>query len=70
MQHAVEGLSVAAISYYVLNLSGAALRALHAANLPLDPEILEGFLILPVVAAVVLFTGRIRKLGHEDAQRG
>jgi len=68
MQHAVEGLSVAAISYYVLNLSGAALRALHAAHLPLDPEMLEGLLILPVVAAVVIFTGRIRKLGHEDAR--
>lgn len=70
MQHAVEGLSVAAISYYVLNLSGAALRALHAAHLALDPEILEGLLILPVVAAVVIFTGRIRKLGHEDARPG
>jgi uncharacterized membrane-anchored protein len=66
MQHAVEGLSVAAISYYVLNLSGAALRALHAVHLALDPEIVEGLLILPVVAAVVLFTGRIRRLGHEE----
>ncbi len=69
MQHAVEGLSVAAISYYVLNLSGAALRALHAAHLPLDPDVLEGMLIIPVVAAVVLFTGRIRRLGHEDPHR-
>jgi uncharacterized membrane-anchored protein len=70
MQHAVEGLSVAAISYYVLSLSGAGLRALHAAHLPLDPEMLEGILILPVVAAVIRFTGRIRKLGHDDAHRG
>ncbi|RDV00241.1 DUF3422 family protein [Trinickia dinghuensis] len=69
MQHAVEGLSVAAISYYVLNLSGAALRALHAAHLSLDPDIFEGFLIIPVVAAVVLFTGRIRRLGHDEPQR-
>jgi uncharacterized membrane-anchored protein len=69
MQHAVEGLSVAAISYYVLNLSGAALRALHATHLALDPEIIEGLLILPVVAAVVIFTRRIRKLGHEEAQQ-
>ncbi|TAM51978.1 MAG: DUF3422 family protein [Paraburkholderia sp.] len=69
MQHAVEGLSVAAISYYVLNLSGAALRALHAVHLPLDPEILEGLLIAPVVVAVVIFTGRIRRLGHEDDRR-
>jgi uncharacterized membrane-anchored protein len=60
---------VAAISYYVLNLSGAALRALHAAHLSLDPDILEGFLILPVVAAVVLFTGRIRRLGHDDPRQ-
>ncbi|MGN6652708.1 DUF3422 family protein, partial [Trinickia sp.] len=69
MQHAVEGLSVAAISYYVLNLSGAALRALHAAHLSLDPDVLEGLLILPVVAAVVLFTGRIRRLGHDEPHR-
>lgn len=65
MQHAVEGLSVAAISYYVLNLSGAALRALHAAHLSLDPDVLEGLLIIPVVVTVVLFTGRIRRLGHQ-----
>ena len=69
MQHAVEGLSVAAISYYVLNLSGAALRALHAVHLPLDPELLEGILIAPVVAAVVWFTSRIRRLGHADSPR-
>lgn len=69
MQHAVEGLSVAAISYYVLNLSGAALRALHAVHLPVDPEVLEGLLILPVVAAVVVFTSRIRRLGHDHSHR-
>ena len=67
MQHAVEGLSVAAISYYVLNLSGAALRALHAVDIALNPEIVEGALIVPVVVAVVLFTSRIRRLGHADS---
>ena len=69
MQHAVEGLSVAAISYYVLNLSGAALRALHAAHLSLDPDVLEGLLILSVVAASVKNTGRIRRLGHDEPHR-
>jgi len=69
LQHAVEGLSVAAISYYVLNLSGAALRALHAAQLPLDPEVLEGLLIVPVVVAVLLFTRRIRRMDRDDSHR-
>ncbi|UUZ75026.1 DUF3422 domain-containing protein [Polaromonas sp. P1(28)-13] len=58
LQHAVEGLSVAAISYYVLSLTAAALRALHAAHFPLDPELIEGILIVPVVLLVVLATRR------------
>jgi len=44
LQHAVEGLSVAAISYYVLSLTASALRALHAAHFALDPELVEGAL--------------------------
>ena len=48
MQHAVEGLSVAAISYYVLSLLGVALKALHGVGFPVEPEVGEGLLILPV----------------------
>lgn len=61
LQHAVEGLSVAAISYYVLNLAGAALKAMHAAHLPVDPEVGEGLLIIPVVAIIVFATRRLKR---------
>ena len=60
LQHAVEGLSVAAISYYVLSLTGAAFKALHVLNLPVEPELAEGIAIGPVVLAVIAITRRTR----------
>jgi len=60
LQHAVEGLSVAAISYYVLSLAAAGFKALHVMNLPIDPELAEGLLIAPVVMAVFFITKRSR----------
>ncbi|KUZ97699.1 hypothetical protein WI41_03315 [Burkholderia latens] len=68
LQHAVEGLSVAAISYYVLSLATAAFKALHVMNLPVDPELAEGLLIAPVVFAVIHITRRTRaQLAHAEA---
>lgn len=61
MQHAVEGLSVAAISYYVLSLISVALKALSSFGLPFDPEVGEGFLIIPVLALVFYCTSRLRQ---------
>lgn len=61
LQHAVEGLSVAAISYYVLSLLSAGLKALHAVRLPLDPELAEGLLIVPVVLLVLHATRRSKR---------
>lgn len=66
LQHAVEGLSVAAVSYYVLSLAGAALKSLHAAALPLDPELVEGLLIVPVVLSVLMVT-RHKKRGDRKS---
>lgn len=60
LQHAVEGLSVAAISYYVLSLAAAAFKALHVLSLPVDPELAEGLLIAPVVLGVIHITRRTR----------
>jgi len=54
LQHAVEGLSVAAISYYVLSLASAGFKALHTLHFPLDPELAEGLLIAPVVLLVMI----------------
>src|SRR6266702_805977 len=61
LQHAVEGLSVAAISYYVLSLAGAAFRAMHELHLPVAPELAEGLLIAPVVLMVIGITKRARR---------
>ncbi len=60
LQHAVEGLSVAAISYYVLSLAAAAFKAMHVLNLPIEPELAEGLAIGPVVLAVIVVTRRAR----------
>jgi len=62
LQHAVEGLSIAAISYYVLSLSGAALRSLHAANFLGSPEAIEGILILPVILSILFIMRRKRRI--------
>lgn len=52
LQETVEGLSVVAISYYLLGLLGYAAKGLKAAGIPIDPEIttLAG---VPVVLGLV-----------------
>jgi uncharacterized membrane-anchored protein len=52
LQETVEGLSVAAITYYVVGLVGYAAQALHAAGLPVNKEIAIGVAI-PVIGLVV-----------------
>ena len=52
MQQAVEGLSVVALSYYLLGLIGYIGKAFKAANLPVNPDIITGALA-PVVAFIV-----------------
>ncbi|MBF6990317.1 MULTISPECIES: DUF3422 family protein [Cupriavidus] len=66
LQHAVEGLSVAAISYYVLSIAAAGLKALHVVKLPVDPELAEGLLILPVVLIVFGIIKRSRTQKSHD----
>lgn len=52
MQETVEGLSIAAITYYVVSLVGYLAKALEAAGLRVDPAIAIGVAI-PVVAVLV-----------------
>ncbi|MFI4939004.1 MAG: DUF3422 family protein [Burkholderiales bacterium] len=52
LQQAVEGLSVAAISYYVAGLFNYAGKALKASGWPVNPDIATGIL-LPVIAVGV-----------------
>jgi uncharacterized membrane-anchored protein len=62
LQTTVEGLSVAAITYYVVGLLGYAAKGLHELGLPADPTVVTAISI-PVVAVVVaLGVRRIRRL--------
>jgi uncharacterized membrane-anchored protein len=57
LQETVEGLSIAAISYYVVGLLGYLVKGLKAAGVPLDPEVAVGALV-PVVVFGVWWTLR------------
>jgi uncharacterized membrane-anchored protein len=57
LQETVEGLSVAAITYYIVGLVGYGADALEAAALPVDPVLVTG-LSIPVVAIVVALSVR------------
>jgi uncharacterized membrane-anchored protein len=61
LQSTVEGLSIAAISYYVVSLLLYLGKALKGAGLPVNPEIATGALIPLVLWAVWRTTRRIHK---------
>lgn len=61
LQGTVEGLSIAAISYYVVSLILYAGKAAKASGLPVDPEIVAGALIPLVLWAVWSATRRIHR---------
>jgi len=57
LQSTVEGLSIAAISYYVVSLLLYGAKALHAVGMPMDPEVAVGLLV-PLVLWLVWRTSR------------
>lgn len=59
LQSTVEGLSIAAISYYVISLLLYAGKALKAAGLPINPEMAAGALVPVVLWAVWRTTQKI-----------
>lgn len=61
LQQTVEGLSVVAISYYLLGLIGYLARALAAAGVPLDIDLAVGVAVLPVAALVWYGVRRVRR---------
>jgi uncharacterized membrane-anchored protein len=68
LQQTVEGLSVAAICYYVLGLLGYGLKGLKAAGAPLNPDLLVGLLVPLVALALVWALRRTRRrLREKDA---
>jgi uncharacterized membrane-anchored protein len=71
MQHTVEGLSVAAISYYSIGLVKYLIESTDLKGFPLDKAQLVGISVPIVIAAVWYFTRRVhkrfKKMGAEDS---
>jgi uncharacterized membrane-anchored protein len=61
LQQTVEGLSVAAISYYVAGLAHLVFEGLHAAGVRLNPALATAAVVPVVVVAVALLVRRIRR---------
>ena len=57
MQHTVEGLSVAAISYYLVGLLKYLIEALYNSGVPIDKSLTVGISV-PIVVLVVWFATR------------
>jgi uncharacterized membrane-anchored protein len=67
LQQTVEGLSVAAISYYVVGLLRMGINAGVEAGWPVDVDIATGVMVVPVVAGVWwLVRSRRRRIEGED----
>ena len=61
LQATVEGLSIAAISYYVVSLLYYGIKALKAGGAPINAEVATGAVIPLVLWAVWYTTRRIHK---------
>jgi len=66
LQSTVEGLSIAAVTYYIVGLVGYAAKAAKASGARLDPDLAMG-LSIPVIAALMAFGLRKvrRAVAHE-----
>lgn len=61
LQQTVEGLSVAAITYYATGLAGYVFKAAARAGAPIDPELATGFAVLPILAGAAYAMRAIRR---------
>lgn len=74
LQETVEGLSVVVLSYYLLGITGYGLRAIKAAGLDIDIELMTGIAI-PVIITIVFFAIRkfrriVSKSAFSEGKRG
>ena len=69
LQQTVEGLSVAAVAYYVAGLVGYLAKAAKAVGLNLNPDIAVG-VVVPVTAAVMLWSLRRMRRRLSDDEPG
>ena len=65
LQQTVEGLSVAAVSYYVVGLISYLAHGAEDAGMHLDPTIVAAISVPFVVAAIALIVRRIRRRNGE-----
>ncbi len=66
LQSTVEGLSIAAVTYYIVGLVGYAAKAFKAAGGHIDPELTMGFSIPVVAALMALGLRKMRRaVAHE-----
>ena len=61
LQQAVEGLSVVAISYYMVGLCGYAAKAAKAGGLPINPDLATGLMVPVIVLLVALALRRLHR---------
>ena len=61
LQETVEGLSVAAITYYAVGLFGYVAKGAASAGLAIAPETASGIAVLPIGVAVALALRRMRQ---------
>ena len=61
LQQTVEGLSVAAISYYLVGLVAYLAKAAKSRGLPVDPDLIAGLAVPAVLLIVWLGVKRIRR---------
>jgi uncharacterized membrane-anchored protein len=69
LQQTVEGLSVAAISYYVAGLVGYLAKAAKASGAPVDPDLVVGIAVPLVAVAALLAIRRARRRIHDAEAR-
>ncbi|HEX8447462.1 MAG TPA: DUF3422 domain-containing protein [Sphingomonas sp.] len=69
LQQAVEGLSVVAISYYLVGLFGYVVKSMHGIG-PVPPEVATGMAVPVVIALVAFVMARIRRHAHAHARGG
>ena len=68
LQQTVEGLSVAAVSYYVVGLIGYLAKGVTIVGLTLKPELVTALSVPLVVLGMWLFVRRIRRAHSDDTK--
>jgi uncharacterized membrane-anchored protein len=61
LQQTVEGLSVAAITYYAAGLAGYVFKGAAVAGAPIEPELATGIAVVPILLAVAWAMRSVRR---------